>query len=151
MTTLCERHGTLTKQDLDSLMAQLKKKCPADLAPNAFIADWQASLDDLAQAGQPISQIMATEILQDCFGPEYVDCWPFVRDYPQVIDRTVDRLCAAIITFSRGELLLLNAHTLIGANQVIALEEKLTVVTQKLQALEARQALAVKQAPAATW
>ncbi len=47
-----------------------------------------------------------------------------------------------IITFSRGELLLLNAHTFIGVNQVIALEEKLTVVTQKLQSLEAKQALA---------
>ncbi len=53
MMALYER--TLLKQDLDSLMAQLKKKFPADLAPDAFIADWQASLDDLAQAGQPIS------------------------------------------------------------------------------------------------
>ncbi len=62
-TTLNERHGTLTKQELDLLTAQLKKKCPADLTPDAFIADWQASLDDLAQVGEPISQIMTTEIL----------------------------------------------------------------------------------------
>ncbi len=44
----------------------------------------------------------------------------------------------------------MNAHTLIGTNQVIALEVKLTVMPQKLQALEARQALAVKQTPAAS-
>ena len=94
----------------------------ADVSPDAFLADWQASLGDLAQAGQAIPQLMATEYLQSCFGPEYVECWrAFVRDFPQLIDRTVDRLCAAIITFSQGELPLLNAHTLIGANQVIAL------------------------------
>jgi len=150
MMQLYERHGTLTKQDLDYLMAQIKKPCPANLAPDAFIADWQASLGDLAQAGQPISQLMATDYLQNCFGPEYVDCWrAFVRDFPLVVDRTVDRLCAAIVTFSKGELPLLNAHTLIGANQVVALQEQLTVVTQKLQVLEASQALAVRQAPAA--
>ena len=34
---LYERHGTLTKQDLEYLMAQIKSKCPADLAPDAFI------------------------------------------------------------------------------------------------------------------
>ncbi len=32
-------YGTLFKQDLDYLTAQLKKPCPADLAP-----EWQASL-----------------------------------------------------------------------------------------------------------
>ncbi len=60
----------------------------------------------------------------------------------------VDR--AAIIIFVQGELPLLNANTLIGTNQVIALEEKLiNLITRKLQALEARQTLATKQAPAA--
>ena len=43
----------------------------------------------------------------------------------------------------------MSAHTLIGANQVTALQEQLSVVTQKLQALEAKQAFAVKQTPAA--
>ena len=47
-TTLYERYGTLTKQDFDSLMAQLKKKCPADLAPDAFIVDWQATRQSCA-------------------------------------------------------------------------------------------------------
>ncbi len=61
-----------------------------------------------------------------------------MRDFLLVTDRTVDRPCEAITTITRGKLPLLNAHTLIGTNQVIALEEKLTVVTQKLQALEAR-------------
>ena len=39
MTQLYERHGTLTKQDLEYLMAQIKNKFLADLAPDAFIAD----------------------------------------------------------------------------------------------------------------
>ena len=128
MTQLYERHGTLSKQDLEYLMAQINKPCPADLAPDAFLADWQASLGDFAQAGQAgqaIPQLMATDILQNCFGPEYVDCWrAFVRNFPQVADRTVERLCDAIVTYSRGELLLLNAYTLIGVNQVITLQEQ---------------------------
>ena len=75
MTALYERHGTLSKLDLDYLMSQLKKPCPAELAPDAFIAEWQASLGDLAQAGQLIPQHMATDALQNCFGSEYVECW----------------------------------------------------------------------------
>ena len=83
---------------------------------------------------------MATDILQNCFGLEYVDCrWAFARNFPQVVDRTVVRLCDAIVTFSRGELLLLNAHTLIGANQVIALQEQVKGLQQDLKALAAKQ------------
>ena len=70
MTQLYEHHGILTRQDLEYLMAQIKNKCPADLAPDAFIADWQTSLEDLAQAGQRIPKLMATDILQNCFGRE---------------------------------------------------------------------------------
>ena len=82
MTQLYERHGTLSKQDIEYLSAQLKKPCPAHVTPDAFLADWQASLGDLAQAGQAIPQLMATEHLQSCFGLEYVDCWrAFVRDF----------------------------------------------------------------------
>ena len=93
---------------------------------------------------------MATEHLQNCFGLEYVDYWrAFVRDFPLLADRTVERLCAAIIIFSQGELPIMSAHTLIGANQVTALQEQLSVVTQKRQALETKQAFAVKQTPAA--
>ena len=44
---------------------------------------------------------------------------------------------------------LLKAQASSGIKQVIALNEKLAVVTQQLQALEARQALAVKQTSAA--
>jgi len=151
MMALQERHGTLSKLDLDFLMAQLKKPCPPELAPDAFIADWQASLDDLAQAGQPISQLMATGYLQQCFGPEYVDCWrAFVREFPLVADQTVARLCAAVITFSRGELQLLNAHTLIGANQVTVLQEQVKELQQELKAFAAKQwTPAVSAVPAA--
>ena len=65
------------------------------------------------------------------------------------MNRTVLRLCPAILKFGKDVLPLLKAQASIGINQVTALTEKLTVVTQKLQALEARQALSVKQAPAA--
>ena len=91
---------------------------PITCCPDAFLADWQASLGDLAQAGQEILQLMATEHLQSCFGLEYVDCWrAFVRDFLQLVDQTVERLCAAIITFSQDELPIMSAHTLIGAKR----------------------------------
>jgi len=66
-----------------------------------------------------------------------------------VANRTVPRLCPAILKFGKDVLPLLKAQASIGINQVTALTEKLTVVTQKLQALEASQALSAKQAPAA--
>ena len=75
MTQLYERHGTLSQLDLAYLSAQLKKPCPAHVSPDSFLADWQASLGDLAQFGQAMPQLMATETLQSCFGPEYVECW----------------------------------------------------------------------------
>jgi hypothetical protein len=76
----------------------------------------------------------------------YVDCWrAFVRDLPLLVDRTVDCLCAAIITFSQGELPILSAHTLIGANQVIALLAQVKELQQDLQALAVK-----KWTPAAT-
>ena len=68
---------------------------------------------------------------------------------PVVANRTVLRLCPAILKFGKDVLPLLKAQASIGINQVIALEEKLSVVTEKLQALEAKHALAVKQTPAA--
>ena len=80
MVTLQEQLGTLSRQDLDYLMAQIKKPCPSPLAPDAFLANWQAALGDLAGAAQPLSQLMATDVLQQCFGPEYLECWrAFVR------------------------------------------------------------------------
>ena len=96
---------------------------------------------------------MATGYLQQCFGSEYVDCWrAFVREFPLVADQTVARLCAAVITFSRGELQLLNAHTLIGINQVTVLQEQVKGLQQELQAFAAKQwtpaAAAVPAAPA---
>jgi hypothetical protein len=131
-------------------MAQIKTPCPAHLAPDAFLANWQAALNDLAEAAQPLAQLMATDTLQQCFGQEYVECWrAFVRQYPQVADRTVERLCQAIITFARDDLPLLNAHVRIGANQVVALQEELKGLKQNLQAMEAKQQLE-QQALAAT-
>ena len=69
MTQLYERHGTLSQQDLAYLSAQLKKPCSAHVSPDSFLADWQAALGDLAQAGQALPQLMATDHLQSCFGP----------------------------------------------------------------------------------
>ena len=141
------RLGTLSRQDLDYLMAQIKTPCSSPLAPDAFLANWQAALSDLAEAAQPLSQLMATDALQQCFGPEYVECWrAFVREFPQVVDRTVERLCQAIIKFARGDLPILNAHVLMRANEVIELEEQLKGLKKDMQAMEAMEA---KQAQAA--
>ena len=50
-----------------------------------------------------------------------------------------------------GELLLLNAHTLIGANQVIALQEQVKGLQQDLKTLAAKQwTPAASAVPAAT-
>ena len=57
------------------------------------------------------------------------------------------RLCNAIVTYSRGELLLLNAHTLIGANQVIALQDQVKGLQQELKALAAKQWTPESQQP----
>ena len=69
-TTLTVRLGTLAKEDLDYLLREINKPCPPGTSPEEFLANWQATLGELKQAGQPISQLMATDILQKCFGPE---------------------------------------------------------------------------------
>ena len=118
-------------------------------SPEEFLANWQATLGDLAQAGQAISQLMATDILQKCFGSEYTDCWrTFVRLFPLPANRTVLRLCDAITNFARDELPLLGAQMAIGANQVVELQGEV----KELRALLAQQtvtmqALAVHRDP----
>ena len=120
------------------------------VSPEEFLANWQATLGDLDQAGQPISQLMATDILQKCFGPEFTDCWrTFVRLFPLPADRTVVRLCDAITNFARDELPLLGAQAAIGANMVVDMQGELkelrALVTQ--QAATIQQALAVRSVP----
>ena len=70
MMNLQARLGTLSRQDLDYLMAQIKTPCSSPLAPDAFLANWQAALNYLAEAAQPLAQLMATDTLQQCFGQE---------------------------------------------------------------------------------
>ena len=148
-TTLTVRLGTLAKEDLDYLLREINEPCPPGTSPEEFLANWQAALGDLEQAGQPISQLMATDILQKCFGPEYTDCWrTFVRLFPLPANRTVLRLCDAITNFARDELPLLGAQMAIGANQVVELQGEV----KELRALLAQQtvtmqALAVQRAP----
>ena len=143
-------YGTLTQADLAILMHQLSIKYDPSKALPAFVAQWNATLRDLTRAEQLLPSTLATQTLQACFGPEFDQCWvDFVKDVPVVANRTVLRLCPAILKFGKDVLPLLKAQASIGINQVIALEEKLSVVTEKLQALEAKHALAVKQTPAA--
>ena len=142
-STLNERLGTLTKEDLDYLMREINEPCPPSMSPEEFLASWQATLGDLDQAGQPLSQLMATDILQKCFGSEYTECWrTFVRLFPLPANRTVLRLCDAIANFARDELPLLGAQTAIGANMVVDLQGEL----KELRALVAQQAATMKQA-----
>jgi len=152
MTYLRVEYGTLTQEDLDFLMRQLSVKYDPIKALPAFVAQWSATFRDLTRAGQLLPSTLATQTLQSCFGSEFDQCWvDFVKDVPVVANRTVPRLCPAILKFGKDVLPLLKAQASIGINQVTALTEKLTVVTQQLQALEAstRHALSVKQAPAA--
>ena len=150
MTYLRVEYGILTQADLDFWMRQLSVKYDQIKTLPAFVAQWSATFRDLTRAGQLLPSNLATQTLQSCFGSEFDQCWvDFVKDVPVVANRTVPRLCPAILKFGKDVLPLLKAQASIGINQVTALNEKLAVVTQQLQALEARQALATKQAPAA--
>jgi hypothetical protein len=150
MTYLRAEYGTLTQEDFSTLMQQLSVKYDPSKALPAFVAQWNATFRDLTRAGQLLPSTLANETLQACFGSEFDQWWvDFVKDKPVVANRTALRLCPAIFKHGKDVLPLLKAQASTGINQVTALEEKLTVVTQKLQALEARHALAAKQAPAA--
>ena len=147
-TTLDAQLGILAKSDFDYLTQQIKEKYTPLVTPTTFLAEWQTALGDLAQAGQPLSQITATDTLQTCFGPEFNDCWRnFVRQFPLVADRTVDRLCAAIIVFARDELPFLAAQMVIGINQVTNQTAQLAQMQDQIAELQ--QALVVSQAQSA--
>ena len=75
VSTLRDQLGTLTKEDLTFLMKKLKEPYPVGANVPSFLADWQAVLLDLERANQPLPQIMATDILMECFGSEFGTCW----------------------------------------------------------------------------
>ena len=98
---------------------------------------------DLTRAGQRLPELLVTQTLRQCFGPKFDKCWQdFVKDVGVVANRTVARLCAAIILFGRDLLPLITAQTAIGANLVVELQESV----KQLQALVATQAVTMQQA-----
>ena len=104
-------YGTLTQADLDVLMHQLSIKYDPSKALPAFVAQWNATLRDLTRAGQLLPSTLATQTLQACFGSEFDQCWiDFVKDVPVVANRTVLRLCPAILKFGKDVLPLLKAQ-----------------------------------------
>ena len=142
-TTLRVELGTLTQEDLDTLMHQLTIKYHVGKSLPSFLANWNATLRDLTRAGQRLPELLATQTLRQCFGPEFDKCWQdFAKDVDVVANRTVARLCAAIILFGRDLLPLITAQTAIGANLVVELQESV----KQLQALVATQAVTMQQA-----
>jgi hypothetical protein len=82
------------------------------------VAQWNATFCDLTRAGQLLPSTLATQTLQACFGSEFDQCWvDFVKDVPVVVNRTVLRLCPAILKFGKDVLPLLKAQASIGINQ----------------------------------
>ena len=137
---LCAQLGTLTKEDLVFLLQQLKEPYRVGSSVPSFLADWRASLLDLERAQQPLSQIMATDLLMECFGPEFGTCWiAFVKDVPVVANRTVVRLIAAITVFAADALPLITAQTAIGINAVV--NQTALVEAMQLQINEMKLAL----------
>ncbi len=63
------------KEDLHFLILvkQLKEPYRVGACVPSFLADWQAVLLDLERAQQPLPQIMATDLLMECFGSEFAD------------------------------------------------------------------------------
>jgi len=124
-------------------MHQLTDKYHVGKSLPSFLANWNATLRDLTRAGQRLPELLATQTLRQCFGPEFDKCWQdFAKDVGVVANRTVARLCAAIILFGRDLLPLITAQTAIGANLVVELQESV----KQLQALVATQAVTMQQA-----
>jgi hypothetical protein len=137
VTTLQEQLGTLTKADLDWLIKQVKEPYQQGTSISSFVANWKASLQDLERAGQGLPQSMATDILQNCFGPEFNPCWiRFVENFPLVANRTVERLIQTIITFARDSLPLLTAHSAIGISAVTDQTELIVKMQAQIDKLE---------------
>ena len=112
ITTLRGQLDTLTKADIDFLLGKLRTPYQSGTSVPTFVTNWQAFARDLDRAGQALPQNMAIDYLQKCFGPEFNPCWiTFVQKFPQIADRTVARLCTAIITFAKDSLPLLVAHS----------------------------------------
>ena len=124
-------------------MHQLTDKYHVGKSLPSFLANWNATLRDLTRAGQRLPELLATQTLRQCFGPEFDKCWQdFAKDVGVVANRTVARLCAAIILFGRDLLPLITAQTAISANMVVDLQGEL----KELRALIAQQAATIQQA-----
>ena len=104
-SALCGRLSTLTKADIDTLHAKLKIAYSPMIPVETFTATFQTTLRLLAQAQQPVPNITAVDMLQECFGPEWAPCWvKFAQDNAVLANRTVPLLCGAIATFARDAL-----------------------------------------------
>ena len=137
ITTLRTQLGTLTKADLDFLMREVGEPYHPSTSVSFFLAKWEASLRDLERAGQGLPQTMATDILQKCFGPDFNPCWvTFVQEFPLVANRTVERLCKAIITFARDSLPLLATHSVIGISTVTIQADMIAKMQAQIDQLE---------------
>jgi len=135
--------ATLTKADFEFLMRELSAPYQPGTSASTFVTNWQASARDLDRAGQGLPQNMATDLLQKCFGPDFHQCWmTFVQTFPLVAQRTVERLCAAIIVFAKDALPLIAAHSVIGISAVTNQTEMMAKMQAKIDQLE-QQALAV--------
>ena len=127
-------------------MHQLTVKYHVVKSLPSFLANWNATLRDLTRAGQALPELLATQTLRQCFGPEFDKCWQdFVKDVGVVANRTVARLCTAIISFGRDVLPMITAQTAIGANMVCELQGEI----KDLRALVAQQTATMQQALAA--
>ena len=137
VSTLKEQLGALSKADIDSLMRELSEPYHPGTCISSFVTNWQASLRDLTRAGQPLPHIMAIDMFQKCFSSVFIDCWVlFVQKYPNLVDRTIDRLGAAIIVFAKDSLPILNAQLAIKINVVQSRNALLTDMQDKLSVLE---------------
>ena len=102
-------------------MHQLTDKYHVGKSVPSFLANWNATLRDITRAGQRLPELLATQTLRQY---EFDKCWQdFTKDVGVVANRTVARLCAAIILFGRDLLSLITAQTAICANQVSELQE----------------------------
>jgi hypothetical protein len=99
--TLNERFSQLKIKDIQLLKQNLIKPYPENGKIGEFTANQLRILDDLTQAGQPLSNMEATEAIKSSFNTiDFAPCWAeFLKDYGAINQQTPANLCPFVVTF----------------------------------------------------
>ena len=99
--TLNQRFIQLKANDIQTLRMNLVKPYTNNGKIEEFTALQLSTLDELRQAGQPMSNMEATEAIKSAFNViDFAPCWAeFLKDYGTINQQTPANLCPFIVTF----------------------------------------------------